>query len=156
MPAAPNVDCTIEIGAGPARVFAAFFDAAALQSWWLVTRSVTTPRALGAYALEWDATSFGAEALGPPGGVLHGTVIDARPALSFFVADVFWLPPEGDPIGPMALHVTCSLAGASTRLRFKMTGFEESPRWRRYYEVFRKGLEPSLERLKAHLEGSFP
>jgi uncharacterized protein YndB with AHSA1/START domain len=154
MPVSPAVDCTVEIGAGPARVLSAFFDPAALRSWWLVTRSVTTPRVLGVYALEWEATSFHDPMLGPLGGVLHGTVVDLRPPLSFFVADVYWIPPAGDPIGPMALHVTCSLVGASTRLRLQVSGFEESPRWRRYYEVFREGIVPSLERLKAHLEGA--
>jgi uncharacterized protein YndB with AHSA1/START domain len=152
MPAPPTVDSTIEIGAGPPRVFSAFFDPRALQTWWQVSRSVTTPRMLGVYAVEWEPTTVHDELLGPLGGVLHGTVIEVRPAVSFFVADVFWVPPEGEPVGPMALHVTCSLAGASTRLRVQLTGFEESPRWRRYYEVFREGLGSSLQRLKAHLE----
>ena len=154
MSAAPNVDCTVEIGAGPARVFAAFFEPATLRTWWLVARSVTTPRTLGVYAVQWETTPFRDDVLGPLGGVLHGTVIDLRPSLSFFVADVYWIPPEGDPIGPMALDVTCGLVGASTRLRVQLRGFEESLRWRRYYELFREGLGSSLERLKAHLEGA--
>ena len=153
MPAPASLDCAVEIGAGPARVFAAFFDPAALRSWWLVSRSVTTPRVLGVYALEWEPTQHRDELLGPLGGVLHGTVIDVRPTLSFFVADVYWVPPEGDPVGPMALHVTCSLVGASTRLKVQMTGFEEAPRWRRYYELLREGMRASLDRLKAYLEG---
>jgi len=152
MAAPPSFDVTIEIGAGPARVFAAFFDPVALRAWWLVSRSVTTPRVLGVYALEWDPTGSRDELLGLLGGALHGTVIDVRPALSFFVADVYWVPPEGDPIGPMALDVTCSLVGARTRLRVQLRGFEEGPRWRRYYEVLREGVSASLERLKGWLE----
>ena len=27
----------------------------------------------------------------------------------FFVADAYWLPPDGTPIGPMALEVICDL-----------------------------------------------
>jgi hypothetical protein len=152
MPAQPTIDCTTDVGAGPARVFSAFFDPAALQSWWLVARSVTTPRPLGVYALEWEPTPYRDAILGPLGGVLHGTVIDVRPAVSFFVADVYWVPPEGDAVGPMALDVSCGLVGAGTRLRVQMRGFEEGRRWRRYYEVVREGLGPSLQRLKAFFE----
>ncbi len=34
----------------------AFFDSRALATWWHVTRSVTVPRVLGAYAVEWEPT----------------------------------------------------------------------------------------------------
>ena len=117
----------------------AFFDADALGAWWQVARSVTTPRTLGPYALEWTPTDFRDQTLGRLGGVFRGTVMQVDAPRGFFVADCFWLPPDGDPIGPMALEVTCSLAGedvaSGTRVRVRQTGFEESPRWRRYYEV---------------------
>ena len=86
----------------------AFFDADALGAWWQAARSVTTPRVLGAYAIEWASTDFEDDILGRLGGVFRGTVMQFDPGRGFLVADAFWLPPDGDPIGPMALEVTCS------------------------------------------------
>jgi hypothetical protein len=60
---------------------------------------------------------------------------------SFFVADAFWLPPDGDPIGPMALEVTCTPLDVGTEVRVTQRGFEESLRWRRYYEVVAVGWQ---------------
>ena len=72
------------------------------------------------------------------------------------MADGFWLPPDGDPIGPMAMEVTCTPVGqnrsAATRLRVQQTGCDDSPRWRRYYEVIGFGWERALVSLKALLE----
>lgn len=148
----PGVDCSIVIDSPPARVFAAFFDPQALHKWWDVERSVTTPRMLGVFALEWATAEASDPVLGPLGGVLHGTVIDVRPPQSFFVADAYWIPPDGDPLGPMALDVTLTLSGASTIVRYQQTGYDESPRWHRYYAVVEAGIAASLARLKAYLE----
>ena len=74
------------------------------------------------------------------------------PGLGFFVADAYWLPPDGDPIGPMALEVTCTPADAGTSVRVMQNGFEESARWRRYYEVVGHGWENALASLKSLLE----
>ncbi len=81
------------------------------------------------------------------------------PGQGFFVADAYWLPPDGDPIGPMALTVSCTAIGsgdnvtsAATRVRVVQTGFEESRRWRRYYQVISHGWERALASLKALLE----
>ena len=71
----------------------------------------------------------------------------------FVVADAFWLPPDGEPIGPMALQVVFqSERNGSTRVRVTQTGFEESVRWRRYYEVIGFGWERALASLKSLLE----
>jgi len=141
------------IAAPAGRVMKAFFDADALAAWWEVAHSVTMPQALGPYAIEWAPTDFRDEILGRLGGVFRGTVIECNPGDSFFVADAFWLPPDGDPIGPMALHVTFRAEGsASTRIRVLQTGFEESVRWRRYYEVIGFGWERALASLKSLLE----
>ena len=32
--------------------------------------------------------------------------MDYKADKEFFVADAFWLPPDGNPVGPMALEVT--------------------------------------------------
>lgn len=143
---------SVLIMAAPTRVLAAFFDPAALAAWWQTTRSVTTPRPLGVYAVEWDATPFKDEVLGPLGGVFYGTVMEYRPGREFFIADAYWLPPQGDPIGPMALEVSCALDGPATRLRVRQTGYEDSDRWHRYYTVIASGWQASLRSLKAYLE----
>ena len=114
------------IAAAPGRVLKAFFDADALGAWWQVAHSVTTPRALGPYAIEWTPTDFRDEVLGRLGGVFRGTVMQFDPGHGFFVADCFWLPPDGDPIGPMALDVTCTLTGSdamtATHVHVRQTG----------------------------------
>jgi len=149
----PTLDLTTIIAASPARVLKAFFDADALRAWWQVSHSVTTPRALGVYAIEWAPTDLRDDLLGRLGGVFRGTVVQFRAGEGFFVADAYWLPPEGDPIGPMALEVSISTEGADrTRVRVVQTGFDESARWRRYYDVMRVGWERALASLKSLLE----
>ncbi len=96
------------IVAPPQAVIDAFFDPRALSVWWQATRSLCVPRPLGSYAVEWVTTEFADEILGRLGGALHGTVMEYKPGREFFLADAYWLPPDGDPIGPMALETTCS------------------------------------------------
>ena len=144
------------IVAAPGQVLKAFFDADALAAWWQVSHSVTTPRVLGPYAIEWPATDFRDDVLGRLGGVFRGTVIQVEPGRGFFVADCYWLPPDGDPLGPMALDIECMPVGpdaaAGTRLHVRQSGFEESARWRRYYEVVTHGWERALASLRSLLE----
>ena len=148
-----KLDVTAVIAAPPGRVMKAFFDGEALQAWWQVSRSVTTPRALGAYAIEWPPTDFRDDILGRLGGVFRGTVMQCRAGEGFFVSDAFWLPPDGDPIGPMALDVSLQPEpDGATRVHVVQTGFEETPRWRRYYEVISVGWERALRSLKSLLE----
>ena len=56
----------------------------------------------------------------------------------------------------MALQVDCTMAGpdvaSGTRLHVRQSGFEESDRWRRYYEVVGHGWERALASLRALLE----
>ena len=150
----PGLDVALEIAAPPGQILKAFFDADALGAWWQVAHAVTTPRTLGAYAIEWVPTDYRDDVLGRLGGVFRGTVVQFEPNRGFFVADAFWLPPDGDPIGPMALDVTCTPEPhrAATRLHVAQTGFEESPRWRRYYEIVGVGWERALGSLKMLLE----
>jgi uncharacterized protein YndB with AHSA1/START domain len=151
--APPGLDVSAVIAAPAGRVMRAFFDADALMAWWSVSHSVTTPRMLGPYAIEWPPTEFRDDVLGRLGGVFRGTVMQIEPGVGFFVADAFWLPPDGDPIGPMALEVKLQAeAGGATRIRVVQTGFEESARWRRYYDVISFGWERALASLKSLLE----
>ena len=150
---APSLDVSAIIKAPAGRVLKAFFDADALGAWWQVAHSVTTPRTVGPYASEWAPTDFRDEILGRLGGVFRGTVVQFHPGEGFFVADAFWLPPDGDPIGPMALEVTLKTEkDGATRVRVMQNGFEESARWRRYYEVITYGWERALASLKSLLE----
>jgi uncharacterized protein YndB with AHSA1/START domain len=144
----------ILIAATPARVMAALFDARALSIWWQASRSVTTPRPLGVYAVEWEATRDADEILGRLGGVFHGTVVEYAADREVLVADAWWLPPDGDPIGPMSLEVSCVPDGPGCRLRVRQSGFEDSVRWRRYYSVIGRGWMSSLAALKTYLETS--
>ena len=152
MSPAPSLNVSTFIAAPPGRVMRAFFDAQALNAWWQVEHAVTSPRTLGPYALEWPATDFSDEILGRLGGVFRGTVMQFHASQGFFVADAYWLPPDGEPIGPMALHVTVRPESSGTQLRVEQTGYEESERWRRYYEVINHGWTRALAGLKALLE----
>jgi uncharacterized protein YndB with AHSA1/START domain len=148
-----NFERTITIQASPERVLAAFFDHRDLAHWWQVARSVTVARPLGTYALEWPSTEIRDAILGPLGGAFHGTVMDYRPGVEFFVADAYWNPPEGDPIGPMAMEVQCSAeAPGRTRLVVRHRAEDEGPRWRRYFEIVAAGWQQALADLKQYLE----
>lgn len=145
-------DHTLLISAAPTRVLNAFFDPHALATWWQTTRSVTTPRPLGIYAVEWEPTSDADDLLGRLGGTFYGMVMEYKPGQELFVADAFWLPPDGEPIGPMSLEVRCSMDGPACRLRVRQGGFEDTPRWQRYYSIIAHGWQTSLAALKEYAE----
>jgi uncharacterized protein YndB with AHSA1/START domain len=147
------LDITVVIAAPAGRVLKAFFDPSALHAWWQVTHAVTTPRVLGPYAIQWEATDFSDDVLGRLGGVFRGTIVQFDPLRGFFVADAFWLPPDGEPIGPMALDVSLQAEpDGTTRVHVTQTGYEEGARWRRYYEVIGIGWTRALASLKSLLE----
>lgn len=148
----PGFDRSILISATPARVLGAFFDPQALSVWWQTTRSVTSPRPLGVYAVEWDPTPDRDDVLGRLGGVFYGTIMEYKPARELFVAEAWWVPPDGDPIGPMALQVNCDGEGTACRLRVRQSGFDDSPRWQRYYQIIDYGWQMSMQALKAYAE----
>src|SRR5260370_25268394 len=103
--ASPEFEHSVLVNAAPTRVLATFFDPHALAAWWQVSRSVTTPRPMGVFAVEWPPTPDADDVLGPLGGVFHGTVLDYPPGRQLFIAQAWWLPPDGDPIGPMAPEI---------------------------------------------------
>lgn len=143
---------TLTIAAPSALVLDAFFDAEALADWWQARRSLCVARPLGSYAVEWETTDWRDDLLGRLGGALRGTVIEYKPGREFFVADGYWLPPDGGPIGPMALEVTCTPQVRGTVLQVRQSGWENAPRWSRYYEVLDPGFKAALEQLKARVE----
>jgi len=142
------------ISAPPARVMQLFFSEADLKGWWQVTRAFAVPRPLGMYAIEWETTDFKDDILGRLGGSFHGRVIDFRPHTSFFLAEAYWQPPDGDPIGPMALDVQCRPHGngRQTMLTVKQSGEGEGPRWERYFQIMNRGWEGALEEMKQYIE----
>ena len=142
---------SVLISAAPTRVLAAFFDPVALAEWWQVSRSVTTPRVPGVFAVEWRPGEAD-DVLGRLGGVFHGVVMEHKPGRELFVADAWWIPPEGDPLGPMALTVTCGMDGPACRVTVSQTGFGEGPRWKRYHAVVARGWRASLAALKQYVE----
>jgi len=162
MPRAPTgqqssaFDHSLLVRASPEFVLGAFFDPAALAAWWLAVRSVTTPRPLGIYAVEWSPSPEADAILGRLGGVFYGIVMEYKAGRELFVADAWWIPPDGDPIGPMSLQVYCSAEDSSCRLRVRQSGFEETPRFRRYYSVIERGWHISLAALKEYAEKTHP
>ena len=149
-----DVTRTQLIQAPPARVMQAFFSDVDLKGWWQVTRAVTLPRPLGTYAIEWESTDFKDDVLGRLGGAFHGTIVDYRPNAAFFVADAFWQPPDGDPIGPMALEVQCRPHGngRSTMLTVRQSGEGDGPRWERYFTIMGRGWEGALLEMKEYID----
>lgn len=145
-----DVTRTQLISAPPARVMQLFFTEADLKGWWQVTKAFAVPRTLGMYAIEWESTDFKDEILGRLGGTFHGTVIDFRPGASFFLADAYWQPPDGDPIGPMSLEVQCRPHGngRQTMLTIRQSAEGEGPRWERYFSIMSRGWEAALEEMK--------
>jgi uncharacterized protein YndB with AHSA1/START domain len=141
------------INAPPAAVLDAFFAPDALVEWLRVTRAICVPRPFGSYALEWAPTEWRDDILGRLGGTLHGTVVEFQAGREFFVADLYWHPPEGDPIGPMALEADCRREGTVTLLRIRQSGYDKTnPRWTRYYDVVSAGWVSALAALKDYLE----
>lgn len=143
---------TLSVSAPPEAVLDAFFSHDALAAWWRVARSLCTPRPLGGYAVEWDASAWQDDTLGGLGGTFRGTVIEYRRGREFFVADAYWLPPDGDPIGPMALEVRCSANGPRTQLDVRQSGWEDTRRWTRYYEILGATFPLALDELKIYVE----
>lgn len=147
-----ELTCSLPINASCEVILGAFFDPDALAQWWHVTRAVCVPRPLGCYALEWKPTDTRDDMLGRLGGVFHGTVMTFDPQHEFFVADAYWMAPDGEPLGPMAFEVTCTADGAQSLVHVRQSSAETSARADRYYEVVTEGLFVSLHRLKAMLE----
>ena len=142
------------ITATPSCVLDAFFDSRALATWWHTTQSVTVPEPLGVYAVEWEPTVYHDELLGQLGGSFHGTVMEYRPGFEFFVADAYWLPPQGNPLGPMALEVTCTIEGPATRVTVRQSGRENGTRWKKYFSLIDRGWLSALQALSTYIEKS--
>jgi len=74
-----------------------------------------------------------------------------------FLADAFWLPPEGGPLGLLAVPITFTTkatpaAGQATLVRVVITGFDVGVRWKRYLGLATSQWEKALRVLKSLLE----
>ena len=149
-----DVTCTRLIPAPPARVMQAFFADADLKAWWRVTRAFTVARTLGMYGIEWESSDFKDDVLGRLGGSFHGTIIDYRANAAFFLAEAYWQPPDGEPLGPMALTVQCRPHGNGrlTMVTVTQSGAGEGPRWERYFSIMRPGWEAALQEMESYME----
>jgi uncharacterized protein YndB with AHSA1/START domain len=149
-----DVTRTQLIQAPPARVMQAFFSDVDLKAWWQVTRAFAIPRPLGMYAIEWESTDFKDDILGRLGGTFHGTVVDYRPHGAFFLAEAYWQPPDGDPIGPMALEVQCRPHGngRQTMVTVRQSAEGDGPRWERYFSIMGRGWEGALLEMKDYID----
>jgi uncharacterized protein YndB with AHSA1/START domain len=148
------VERSVSVHATPVRVLRAFFDPGDLAIWWRAIRSVTVPRPLGTYAIEWAEREFADELLGTLGGTFHAVVVDYHPGTEFFLGDEYWSPPSGDAIGPMALEVRCVTQANAlpTEVIVRQSAEDEGPRWQRYFQVIGPGWQTALADLKRYLE----
>ena len=152
-----KLDVTLDITAPVDLVFAAFFDAPALVAWQGTSRSIAVPRLLGPYVLEWPPSVERDEMLGRMGGIFRATVMHIEPNDHVFLADAFWLPPDGGPLGPLAVQITFTPTAtpegaSSTVVRVVMTGFDDGVRWKRYLGLATTQWQKALGVLKMLLE----
>lgn len=154
MPTGLHVERTVTVKAPPERVLTAFFDPRDLAAWWHAVRSVTVPRPLGLYAIEWADKDYGDELLGRLGGAFHGTVMEYRAGREFFLANAYWNPPDGDAMGPMALEVRCAVQSDTrlTQITVRQSTEDDGPRWERYFQIVASGWQVALSDLKTYLE----
>ncbi len=150
----PGFTVSIVVGAAADRAFRAFLAQDDLGYWWAVERSVAVLRPTGPYAVTWPASEREDEVLGRLGGTLHGTVVDCTPDRALLLADVYWQPPEGQPLGPMALEIRCEPEAdpTTTRVTVRQSAGDDGPRWRRYFALTQAGWTNALETLKDYLE----
>ena len=81
--------------------------------------------------------------------MFYGRVMEYQPGRELVIADAWGLPPDSEPIGPMSAGAVRD-GRARLRLRVRQSGFEDTPRWRRYYGVIEVGLAESLVALKKY------
>ena len=153
----PHFVLSTVIEAPAARVMQAFFAHRDLAYWWQIERSVTVARPSGPFAVTWSSGADHDELLGQLGGTLHGTVMDYTPDRAVFVADVFWQPPASEPLGPMALEITCQPESdpGKTKVTVRQSASDDGPRWQRYFALTRNGWTEALATLKDYLENEW-
>ncbi len=153
----PQFVLSTVVEAPAARVMQAFIVHRDLAYWWQIERSVVVARPSGPFAVSWSVGGDKDDVLGLLGGTLHGTVMDYMPDRALFVADVYWQPPQSDPLGPMALEITCQPEAdpARTKVTVRQSASDDGPRWQRYFTLTEQGWAGGLAMLKDYLENEW-
>jgi len=147
-----KLDVTAVIPAPPRRVMKAFFDAETLHAWWKVSHSVTRRERLActrsSVRRSISTTKFSAALAACSGdrGEMPGRRRFRRRRRVLAAA---WRRADRSD---GARRLAESRAWRATRVHVLQSGFEETPRWRRYYKVVGVGWESALASLKALLE----
>jgi uncharacterized protein YndB with AHSA1/START domain len=151
-----TLDVSLDIAAPADIVFDAFFQDRALSVWLRTSRTIAVPRLLGPYVLEWQSGTGRDDTAGPGTGVLRGSVMHVEPGSRLFAADVYWLPLDAEPLGPLALEVTfgptAQSGSLSTLVRVVISGFDQGARWKQYHGSATAQWQRGLRGLKTLLE----
>ena len=144
---------TAIIAAPPGRVLRAFFDADALGAWWQVGASVTTPRVARPVRDRMAADRISRRGARPARRRVprDGHAVSRRARDSSSPTPSGCRPTANRSARWRSRSAAADSAGV-TRVRVTQTGFEESARWRRYYEVIGLGWSRALTSLKSLLE----
>ena len=153
----PGFELSVVVDAPAARVLQAFVAHDDLVHWWAVERSVAVPRPTGPYAVTWPPSPRHDEVLGHLGGTLHGTVMDCIARPRAVRRRRLLAAADGDPLGPMALEITCEPEAERdrTRVTVRQSASEDGPRWQRYFALTKPGWADALETLKDYLENEW-
>ena len=139
---------SLTIEAPPAAVLDAFFDADALAAWWRVKRSLCVPRPLGVLRRGMGADRVAGRNLRPARRRVsrNGDRVQARTrVLSRRSVLAAARRRSGRSDGARGdVHA----AGNSTVLHVRQSGWEDSTRWSRYYELIATGFTVALEEMK--------
>lgn len=168
VPLVPVFSHAVTVWAPPAAVLRALVDPRALAYWWGVSRSIVAAQRGGVYVVQWEHCAYRDQALAPLGGVLYGTVTEFEPKQRLYLSNVYWAPPDGAPLGPTELLVTCTLressplrdagpvrggiAALGTIVRVLQKGFGAGERWQHYRELVASTWPPALDALKQYAE----
>ena len=119
-------DQELTIDVAPTRAMGAFFDPHALVA--LVAGHSVGDDASRAGRLRdrMGAVRRRGRGARPAGGRLSRTIVEYIAGTQLFVADAWWLPPDGDPLGPMGLQVSCAAEGSGCRLHVHQAGYEDT------------------------------
>ena len=84
--------------------------------------------------------------------MFYGSVMEYQPGRELVDRRRMVATARQRPIGPMSLQVQCAMDGPACRLRVRQSGFEDTPRWLRYYGVIEVGWLKSMVAAKQYVD----